>query len=549
MSYRKLATVVVATFFVATAAVAVACSSSPEAEDEAPTEEPADVQPAGPDVVEAYQAGAQWLPRDVNAVAAGTWTPVWERLGDGLLPTALPDAQPGDVGTVEGLREDLREILSSEFGFDPTPGDTVVIGASPPQTVVAVVFGEFDEPADELRAGEVVDRAMYEFEVGTGQIDRLQATFVDEPRRGLVVAMDPGLLEASLTGRADDRTLAGSATGREFGRLFGEIEGATVGMAFSLGQLRQMVGGDQPIPESGVAGYRSNYIEAVLEGDRATLDQLEQLVSTVMDEAAEEYDDQFGDAEPGTFENITAIYGRHLEASVIDQLTPEIEDGRLRVDLELTDSPYQQYMWLGMAASLLVPAFAAYQDRAAAAAGDDVAVAEAEPDAETTSRHLSEPGEFLELAADGAAAYFEGDQIHSRGEGAEPWHDKPDEQPGTPVGFDDKTFPGGAGIEVETIPEVPGPGEALPPEPTIVDGDADFDPEVVFRTLNMDLRLVSALGYRIVYETGPGTGEEATATIRVQAHPERTDGETEQLVVELGVGSDLGVQRSDVRRE
>lgn len=182
-----------------------------------------------------------------------------------------------------------------------------------------------------------------------------------------------------------------------------------------------------------------------------------------------------------------------------------------------------------------------------------------EPDEEAQQQHEQEDGqndeqqddeagaepdddhaeEILEAMAEGAVTYFEGDQRWSTADGNEPWHDaaEADEMPGSYVAFDDKVFPGGAGVKLETAPHPPEDGEALPTEPKVLEGDEGVNIDDILTQL--DVELGDEERFRYVYETGSETGTEATATLRAEANLDPDSSEHQTIFVQIEAEDDL----------
>ncbi len=148
-----------------------------------------------------------------------------------------------------------------------------------------------------------------------------------------------------------------------------------------------------------------------------------------------------------------------------------------------------------------------------------------------------------------ARAYYELDQQFSSEDGREPWHmaetGHPTRRVGMPVAFSDKVFPGGPSIKVKTSPQIPEGGERISPQPVLV-GDVDFEAQDVFRKLNLSLD--EPLYFRYTFETGPATGDGATATIRAEANFDPTTSDHHTVIQRLEV-TDWGVDAQTVYTE
>lgn len=151
----------------------------------------------------------------------------------------------------------------------------------------------------------------------------------------------------------------------------------------------------------------------------------------------------------------------------------------------------------------------------------------------------SEADGIISVAADGAKRYMEGDQLWSTPQGTDPWHiadeDDSSERPGMPIGYQDKTFPGGPNITLETADEIPEGGETVEAEP-FIEGHVDFDADAVLSQLMLDVN--QPMYFRYTYETGPGTGAEATATITAEANFNPDTSEHHTVTAELEVTDD-----------
>lgn len=519
MPYRFAVLFVVVVALMAGTVTLASCSSSGDVK---PDEEHVEAL-EGPDVTDAYQLGKEWLPGDAMVVVSASGESIWEMLGEDLLPMSNPEADPGELGTVEGVREDLKNIVAGELGFDPTEADKVVAAASLERTVV-VLFGDIDEPdgsaVDTIAGTDVYElgHPMPAVQMGPGQ--GATAAMIEEPRRGVVISSEPAfvgqLLEAR-NGGDDAENLAGAAMGDEYARLFEEVEGSRIAVAGAPGPVAGLAADQMPLPDSAVAGGSTTAMKATIEGSDETLYQISELVEQSLQVAHDEFDAVYDDAQPGTVDRLAAIYTRHLMAALDDQLQSSPEDGQLRFDVQLSGSPTTFAMVAGVGAALAIPAFYTYQQRARFA------------EAEGTMSRM----------ADGARAYFEGDQQFSREDGVEPWHvadEDADYRPGQPVPFDKKTFPGGPEIKVVSSPEVPSGGDSVSYEPETVKGD--INAQLVFDALG--IHQMEQQRFRYVFETGSGTGSDATATIRAEANFNPDSPHNHTVIQELEVGEHMG---------
>lgn len=505
MWYRPVTLIALTTIAVGVGFGSIGCDSSSETDEQTEADRDkraeADDRAAASSTAEAFDAAAEWLPADHDTVLVATGQPIWESIHTFMMPTAIPeaDAAPGQLGTIEGLRSDIQEVFDEELGFDPLMADTAVVGApvhGGPDSVVTVLLGEFAEPR-ELTTVEVSGQTVYElplddFGIPTRAVRALYFSPIDEPRRGAVITANKDqladLIEARDTG-GDVEFLGATDTGDDFLGLLGDVDPASIALVATSELPTMLAGGGMPTPEVSAVGFGPGRIAATFAGSAEVLDTLETIVSTAVGEMERELERELTDDPSHPAEQIMQIYLEHSAESLVRQLEPERDDERLRYEVSMTDaSPYTVYL-VGIGAALAIPAFVTYMNRAKA----------------------SEADTYLAAMADGAQRYYEGDQTYSTQHGAEPWHTDGG-NPGEPVGFDDKVFPGGPGIKVVSTPQTPHSGETVAPEPRIESGDVDFEADVIFKTLNVDFP--DDQYFRYVYETGTGTGDEATATLK-----------------------------------
>lgn len=477
------------------------CDSSSETEEPGEQEAQVDDTTTSPNAEEAFDDAAEWLPADHDTVLIVTGQPIWESINTFLMPTAIPKADAGadKLGTVEGLRSDLKDVFDEELGFDPLVADTAVVGApiqQNPLSVVTVVFGQFDEPqglpAVDVGGQTVYELPLHDFGIPTRAVNALYVAPIEEPRRGAVVTANKEQLAELIQTRdagEGDETLASTSAGDDFARLFGDVEPASIALVTTSESLALVTGGRIPTPEWAGVGLGPGRIAATFEGSSEQLETLETLVSTAVGEMEDELERDLAGDPSHAAEHLTHIYLEHAAESLIRQLEPQRDDGQLRYEVAMVDaSPYTVYL-VGIGAALAVPAFVTYMNRAKA----------------------SEADAHMAVMADGARAYFEGSQTYSTQDGAEPWH-ADGGNPGDPVGVDDKVFPGGPGIKVVSTPRTPQGGDKVAKDPRIEEGDADFKASDVFDALDVDFPQEKY--FRYTYETGPGTGDEATATLK-----------------------------------
>ena len=191
---------------------------------------------------------------------------------------------------------------------------------------------------------------------------------------------------------------------------------------------------------------------------------------------------------------------------------------------------------------------------------DDVEDGTTDDEGETDDGDLTEAdierivteAEFtLNRMVDGAKMYYEGDQIWSPQDGAEPWFpgDADDTPPaGMPVEFQYKSFPGGPDITIRSSEDIPEGGESIEPNP-VIEEDVEFDVQTALAPLQE--RFEEPSYFRYTYETGPGTGEDATATFRAEANfdPDTPEHHTITLTVHTTLGDGASAEPAVTEHE
>lgn len=141
---------------------------------------------------------------------------------------------------------------------------------------------------------------------------------------------------------------------------------------------------------------------------------------------------------------------------------------------------------------------------------------------------------------DRARAYYEGDQAYHPNE---PWFgtapDEPREHDLVP--FKEKVFPGGTDIRIVSAPTVPDGRTKVPFEPRI-EGQSDLDVNSVLDALRLDID--EDVYFRFTYETGPGTGKDATARVTAEANFDPATPEHHTIVQELHMTVSDGIVAS-----
>jgi prepilin-type N-terminal cleavage/methylation domain-containing protein len=142
---------------------------------------------------------------------------------------------------------------------------------------------------------------------------------------------------------------------------------------------------------------------------------------------------------------------------------------------------------IGILAAIAIPAFVKYLKR---------------------SKASEAPG-IVKKLQDGAKGYFESDQVfYDSGDSnpAEPWHvaSGTGEEPGLPVQFSNKVFPGATDYSLATMSQTPQGGTKGLPSLTPDDAEA----EATAKKLNLDV--LDPTYFMYVYNTGSDPGSDAT---------------------------------------
>ena len=120
------------------------CSTSP---DEPEPDHRDDWLAPDIDTAQLYDRAGAAIPEETRLVGAVTGPAIWELLDASLLPIAAPQAEPGDRGTVEGLRDELSETTRAHYGVDPGDIEGALVLVDEQGWIGAVILGEFSPPA------------------------------------------------------------------------------------------------------------------------------------------------------------------------------------------------------------------------------------------------------------------------------------------------------------------------------------------------------------------------------------------------------------------
>lgn len=304
-------------------------------------------RPPGMDAAEAYEASAPWLSAQSMVVISAAGPTLWETLGDEILPTASADAEPGTPGTAQALRADLEELIELTFGFDIGRTEAVAIGAHM-EGGTAVLFGDF-EISNDFPTFDIDGQTG--FQLTMSQMEGQSIPFggqafllpIEEPQSGLVIASSRNELEELVAAFDQDgsgASLASVEQGAEYSQLFGRYEEATLAVAVPSSGMQMIASANNsmPVPDSAVLhyDYYRGYSSMTIQGDEQTLTEIEAIVEDGKDmlrqsseKANQRPDEQF-------IVELISLYSTHTVKSVVDQLEPTRESGRLAYDMHFT---------------------------------------------------------------------------------------------------------------------------------------------------------------------------------------------------------------------
>lgn len=482
------------------------CASAPDSADDLVAADGVDL-----DIPTAYELSAGWLPQESNAVIVGADTTIWTLAESWMLPTAIPDGEVDDPGSLKAFQADVEELFVEHLGFSPDHADAVTVGIHLGGATV-VMLGDFGE-MEGLEEIEVNERTGYKIDFSDGDFNDIDDHDLyllpfDEPYGGLVGAMSIEALERLEEAQHEEdggNTLASGARAEFFERLFGDTGDSSIAVASNVADLGPFVDQTEfPLPDAVVFDY-GDHAGLTLEGDDEVLTAIEEEVAewigNYREKMLEMYEEDYGDFA----ENLAALYSYHGFESIAGQLEAQRKEDQLRYQIELSDMSWGGLSLMGMfvAAGLayVIDPFDGYEFGPPAAPGGW-----GPPRAEEKVRGIS-------LAA---ADAFEADQFYCGGAAdcEHPWHDDVADV-GDPVDDEDKTFPGGTDFAMSTMDEVPEEGH---PEPVQLQfdeqTDADFDIDTV-KTL-LELAVEEEADVRYTYETGSEAGFEAKATITAE---------------------------------
>ncbi len=332
------------------AASGLACSSTPDVDDEKPTEGPTF------DTLAAFEAASAWLPRESSVVVAATDPEDRALIERAALPTVDPEASPGDPGTTEALRADLEELFVEHIGFNTGETEAIVVGAHLNGATV-VLLGDFEEPRG-LERVEIGDREVFEFYLDDGEIDDVDPVsrgyilVVDGPRNGLVMTNDRDQLKRLIDGQGEagpGPTRRDGERGELFGRLLDETSGSSLAVAASLRGVGPLLSDEnRPLPEAAVFDY-GQHAGLTMEGPDEDLERIDERVDKWIAEQRKALKKRYNDrSDEGLAGEVSAIYGYHGLESIAGQLDGEWEDRRLRYEIEVTEMNWGAVAMVGM---------------------------------------------------------------------------------------------------------------------------------------------------------------------------------------------------------
>ena len=472
------------------------------------------------EAAELIEDGASWLPPDAMLIGAVGAEDMWSFVGN-FFPsgnsasdsTQQSDGSPED-GTVAGMKSEWGTLFLDRVGFDPMGIEGMAFGASR-QNQTVVLFGDLELDEDRTKAHEIDGQQAYALQIGDHrELSRVAGDEVwlvpfDQPRAGMALFLDRSQLEGpALKSRSSDRS---SDTLTESKMLADLPAGNAVIVGFLDRATKQMMAGAPVEPPEHVGISVGDNLTVMIDGSKESLDDIDGHVQRYRKKAKVEVDRMHSQVDSMNLARAAGIVGYyHLSLAYYKRFETQRGDGRLTYRMGLPGG--QNAMALtGIAAAVAVPAFIKYIRRS----------------------KTSESRAMTRKLADRARAYFESDQMGCGAipECGQPWHDQI--RPGMPVPFQDKTFPGGTNVRLVTTENPPSGGKKAPPKPTVVQSESDAAAQEILESLGVEFSDPTYFQY--VYETGPGRGVDATATIRAIADFEGSGSRNHTLRIELSV--------------
>lgn len=318
---------------IATLVAATGCASTPGVDDPIPAHEL--------DAKTTYDAAADWLPADSFVVATTAGEPPWEQIVLSGLPTAAPDAEPGELGTPEGLQSDLRGEYVEMVGFDPTNTDALAVSASD-DGISMVMFGTYDEPRglDVVEFGDrtgyalPIDDLLSEMDFDADEVIYLLP--IDDPRPGLVATTDRSFLERAVDEETPDAGLRNANSGETYDRLFDSTRGTTVGIASVFGAFVDDLDADPESVDAAALRFGDDHVGVVLSGDPDELRELDDELNQQAESSLEALDELWEADDSEWPIRLISGYGRHTLASIAGQLSPGVDGDWLDYRIEYT---------------------------------------------------------------------------------------------------------------------------------------------------------------------------------------------------------------------
>ena len=315
-----------------------------------------------PRAEEIFEVAAQWMPEEATMVVATTIDWRFDDLRQVVVPWLNPDAEPGSLGSIEGLSTDLKSVIKEHVGVDITAIDAAAVSFDD-DFLSAVLIGDIELPED-LTEVEVNDKRAYELvetspvgPMGTELVPEIYYGFpVQDPKPMLVVTTDlDGLARIDAARDAEeDASLATSESGRALSALFEEAAGASMIAATTsegAASEEETLAADIGI-EAAVLRIADGVGVTIIDDDPETLDtiaaQVEQGMSMMRGEL--EYTVQHEDFFDLT-ERMGVLYAYHNLEALVAQLEPRRDETSISYEVRLAEDlfEYLPLMMLGSA--------------------------------------------------------------------------------------------------------------------------------------------------------------------------------------------------------
>jgi type II secretory pathway pseudopilin PulG len=319
-----------------------------------------------------FKAYAGWMPADTIAVGVGEPSLLWKFIYD-----SFPPAERGGDAHFEAMRQDISQLITSRFGFDPSLADAIIIGGGQKWQVV-VLQGDLGGELTKNESFEANGYKAYRFDLPgetfkRGPLQTLWAVPLEEPA-GMALFLNKESFAAAAAARAGKADgLAGTAKFEAFKELLKAGDGRQAVVASHLdARYQRMLSAQLPFPSPQAAVVSlGDDLQAQVRGEKKTLDGMQILVENNYGQASSMVREKYEQRESlGAAQAAAAIMGYHLDRSYVEAFRMERSDGVLTVNSALPRGPGG--MMIGVGAAVAIPAFLKYIKRSKASEAQSI---------------------------------------------------------------------------------------------------------------------------------------------------------------------------------